>query len=247
MEDGCCSSSDTRLDASKEIGHDFPRTAHGNVPLLAGNAPTSYERSLVEGLHDVRLKRQFRRLADNIWKDFPSATGGTLLFAGVGSSSHIADVAGHLARQLSLPGDGDILLVDADATLRVLSQRFAATSNSGLAEVLQQKRSAATVVIPTAVANLWFLPFGQRLNERIPTASAEVKSLLTELRRTYRYVVVAAGTGGSLLHSLISRHCDGTYLVVQLGTADRQETADLAGHLTAAGARLLGCVATGVF
>ena len=100
----------------------FPEPLTATSTFLASNAPTSYERSLAEGLHDVRLKRQFRRLAENVWKDFPSATGGTLLYAGVGSSSHIADVAGQVARQLSLPGDGDILLVDADSTLRVLSR-----------------------------------------------------------------------------------------------------------------------------
>ncbi len=222
-----------------------PEPLSDTATLLAGQS-TDYERLLADGPQDPRVNRQFRRLADNIIKELPANEGGTLLFTGVGSSCHIADVAGYVARQLSLQPDVTVTLVDADPDLRTLSQRFDATDDDGLAEVLQEKLPVAAAVVPTVVKNIRFLPFGTRLGARQPATSQQVKSLLANLRSLSRYVVVATGTEQHLLRALISRHSDGTYLVVQLGMADRQRTTELAGHLTASGARLLGCVATGV-
>ncbi len=220
-------------------------------PLSTSLSPVSsslsdYDRALAEGPSDLRVNRQFRRLTDNIVREFPAGEGGTLLFAGVGPDNHIADVAGHVARQLAVQQDVAVVLVDADPDMKVLTQRFAAVQECGLAEVLDARLPLVTAILPTSVHNLRFLPFGDRLAARPALSSLHVKATLEQLRRLAQYVVVAAGMNRHLLHSLISRHGDGTYLVVQLGAADRQQTSELASHLTASGARLLGCVATGV-
>ncbi len=162
-----------------------PEPLSARSTLLEGES-TDYERWLADGPQDPRVHRQFRRLVDNIVKEFPAKEGGTLLFTGVGSSSHIADVAGYVARQLSLQPEVDTLLIDADADLKVLSQRLGAARENGLAEVLQEKLPVAAAVLPTVVRNLRFLPFGERLGARPPVTSQQVKAVLAQLKALSR-------------------------------------------------------------
>ena len=77
-------------------------------------------------------------------------------------------------------------------------------------------------------------------------SSHAVRDVVAEWKTNYRYTVVAAGTTLAKLTGWLARHCDATYMVVQLGEADRQHTSFVARALTAAGARLMGSVATGV-
>ena len=82
---------------------------------------------------------------------FPPDQGGTILFAGAGSSSHVADVAGHVAKHLTTVCHSDVMLVDADAADRVLTQRFAAGTEKGLVEALQDGTPAGRFAVSTAV------------------------------------------------------------------------------------------------
>ena len=118
---------------------------------------TTYEMCLALEHDDLRLQRQLRRLVDTIIGQFPAEQGGTLLFAGSGSSSHVADVAGSVARQLTTVTQGSVVLVDADGVDRVLTQRFAATTEKGLAEALQDGVPAGRFVVSTAVPRMAFL------------------------------------------------------------------------------------------
>jgi len=193
------------------------------------------------------VTRQFRLLTNNILKDFPRETGGTILFSGVGSDRHVADVAENVARQLAATLKiGTVALVDGDAETRTLTERLAGNGKAGLAEVLQRRLSSDYALAETAISGMRFLPFGDRREARNPISSDTVKAALADLRHMCTYTIVAAGTGLTKLHAMFGRHSDGTYLVVRLGAADRQDTSAAANYLTRAGARLLGCVATSV-
>ncbi len=140
----------------------------------------------------------------------------------------------------------EVILVDADAGQRVLSQRFAAATEKGLVDALQDRTPAGRFAVLTAVPRLAFLAFGESLVWRRTVAPESVRDLFAEWKRNYRYTVIAAGGELTHLTSLLARHCDATYLVAQLGQTEKQQAWELARELTAAGARLLGSVATGV-
>ncbi len=203
-------------------------------------------RPLPVSSQDRRVERQYRRLADNIMREFPASLGGTILFSGVGSSRHIAHVAEQVTHQLSVQAAVRVALVDGDPDTQLLSERLAVNGDCGLVEAIQQQTSVASALTATEVPNVDFLPFGDCCHASAPVANTLVRSVLDDLRQLCRYTVIASGTNTSPLCAMLSRHCDGMYLVVQLGMAGRQETADLASHFTRAGARLLGCVATSV-
>ncbi len=218
---------------------------HASTPTVDRNAPRSRQLP-VDPTQPLRVLRQLQRLADCIETQFPATTGGTLMFSGVGSRLHIACVAEHVARRLAEQRETEVVLVDGDTETRLLSERLAAGDNPGLAEVLQCRTTVASALIDTDAPKVRLLPFGDRRNARNPIASDTVESMLADLRRTFRYTVIVSGRVTSPLPALLSRFSDGTYLVVQLGAASRQDAVGLASQLTHAGGRLLGCVATGV-
>ena len=155
-------------------------------------AGTTYEMALANGLQEPRVGRQLRRLADNVAQDFPPITGGTLLLAGVGTSSHTADVAAQLGRHFTTTQQGDVILVDADATSRVLTQRFAATKERGLAEAIQDALPAARFALNTAIPRLRLLPFGDR---RFGAALCFERGGFRYHRRTWSSISVRCGGG----------------------------------------------------
>ncbi|MHB8970840.1 MAG: P-loop NTPase family protein [Pirellulaceae bacterium] len=223
-----------------------PQAAASAVASPTSSAGTTYEMCLALEHDEPQLARQFRRLLDAIIGQLPTEQGGTILFTGSGSSSHVADVAGQLAKQMTTECRSDVMLVDADAGQKVLSQRFAAASEKGLVDALQADTSAGRFAVSTAVPRMSFLAFGESLAWRRGVAHDAVRDVVAQWKRQYRYTVIAAGNELNRLTGLLARHCDATYLVVQLGQAEKHQTSQLARELIAAGARLLGSVATGV-
>jgi Mrp family chromosome partitioning ATPase len=200
------------------------------------------------GLHEPpapRVTRQFRRLITNMTREFPAELGGTLLLCGVGSSAHIANVATHTARQLAVQCHAPVTLVDANVERHVLTTQMAADNVVGLVEVLRNQGSLHDALRSTDLPSVSFLPSGGVGQDSDDVASDMVRNMLRQLRQACRYAIIAAPDRASRLQTLLGRHCDGTYLVVQLGTAERAETSQLSERLAHAGARLMGCVVTG--
>lgn len=207
---------------------------------------TRRNRSLQPHLHQTRISRQFRQLTDSILQEFSTGTGGTIVFTGIGSSRHVADVAEHVARQISLQLETSTVgLVDGNIETQILTERFAGSEKPGLAEILQRRSAVASTLYDTGISGVRFLPFGDRREARNPIMASAVTATLSELKQLCHYTVVAIGTAHHKLHAMLSRYSHGTYLIVQLGAASHQDIAEVSGFLNRAGARLLGCIATG--
>jgi Mrp family chromosome partitioning ATPase len=191
-----------------------------------------------------RVQRQFRRVAETVLREFPADVGGTVLFTGVGSGAHVADIAAQVAIRLVQQPDTVVTLIDADGAAQHLTERLACRGQAGLAELLQAEATVASTILATDVDNLHFIAFGDRRLTRNPIASGAVNPVLSKLRQDCRYIVLAAGIETTPLQAMLGRCSDGTYLVVQLGAAPREDTTALASFLSRAGARLLGSIAT---
>ena len=236
---------DSNVDVAPQLVESTATTVD-NKPRKQRSAGTTYEISLAQGIGSARLARQYRRLAENIANEFPTTRGGTLFLSGVGPTTHVADVAGQVAVELSHLADVDVLLVDADADRKVLTQRFAANSERGLSESLQESTLASSAVLHSAVPRLRFLPFGNVGLTRRTVAWQAVEGMLTDLRRNNRYVILASDGAHGPLAEAVSRYADGSYLLVQIGSSEISGISQAVSQLTAAGARVLGCIATGV-
>ncbi len=206
-------------------------------------APVPEDRAL-RFASDDRVTRQFRRVTEAVVCDFPLDQGGSIVFASAGTTRHVAELGWQVAQQLALRQVGTILLVDCDGTTHSLTERFGLTAEPGLAEVLQRAAPIASTAVTTGIDHLRLVPTGDRRLARNPLASDTVQQVLRGLRQQYRYTIVLTGMQRSNLLAMLGRHSDGTYLVVQLGAAKREDTSELANYLARAGARLLGCIAT---
>jgi Mrp family chromosome partitioning ATPase len=238
-----------QLDSTEEVAPkpvEPTATTVDNQPRKQRSAGTTYEVSLAQGIGSARLARQYRRLAENMANDFPTSQGGSLFISGVGPTSHVADVAGQVAVELSRLADVDVLLVDADADRKVLTQRFAASNERGLSESLLEGSLASSTVLHSAVPRLRFLPFGNVGLSRRTVAWQAVEGMLVDLRRNSRYVILASDGADGPLAEAVSRYADGSYLLVQIGSSEISGLNQAISQLTAASARLLGCIATGV-
>jgi Mrp family chromosome partitioning ATPase len=229
-------------DADEGLFGRDPAVGTGTAP----QAGTTYELALRQGGSDPRLARQVRRLAAAVTGEFPPEVGGIMLLGGVAAGGHVADVAGLLACALGEQYEQEVLLVDADGAQKILSQRFAATAEAGLAAAVHCDVVPRHTLVSSILPRLRFLPYGHSAIPRRVLERQTLQCVLTDLKRDFRYIVVAGGTTVDPLLKALGRCCEGTYLVIPLGQAERDRSAAVIQRLTACGARLLGAIVTGV-
>jgi len=129
----------------------------------------------------------------------------------------VSTVAANLAATLARPGDGQVLLIDADLRHPSVHQIFEARLSPGLADILANGQSSEAVFAPSPVQNLRILSAGTtdgNLSEMFD--SKGFINLLNSIKKDYRYVVVdlPAVKEASWAVRLASL-CDGVGLVVE--------------------------------
>lgn len=188
---------------------------------------------------------QYCELADAILDRCRTDRARALLFTspgdGEGKTSTLVPVAAVLADRLR----DEVLLVDANVRRPGLSRFFDLSSSLGLIDVLEGVGDWTEIVCKTSIPHLNVLP-----GSRIPAdgqwtiPAIKFASLLNELRSQYRLVLIDTP---SLVHPFaapMAKHCEGVYLVVQLGHTSRQAVRQAVKVLEGNGGVLLGGIVT---
>ncbi|MES1965251.1 polysaccharide biosynthesis tyrosine autokinase [Psychrobacter sp. AH5] len=84
-----------------------------------------------------------------------------------------------------------VLIIDADMRLGGLHKTFNMTQDNGLGDYLTQQTALATVIHPTTMDNIDFMPRGQ--HPKNPTSllsSDKFEQMMTELNEHYDYIVI---------------------------------------------------------
>jgi Mrp family chromosome partitioning ATPase len=192
-------------------------------------------------------------LAATVLGQLPSTDRAALLFTSAGDGEGKTDVLARLAAALAQRLQGNVLAIDGNSRSPELSARLGVQSAVGLIEVLAGTASWHDVVRPTAIRGLSVLPVGgaagnngDNSNSGNNTAGldpAALGTLLAELRNHYRLVLVDAAP---LLYpeaAPLAAWCDGTYLVVRLGSTPRRAVGEAAAAIEQCQGRLRGCIA----
>ena len=87
--------------------------------------------------------------------------------------------------------DKKILIIDADMRLGKLHKMFNITQDDGLGDYLTQDIVLETVVHPTSIDNIDFIPRGQHVHNASSLLSGDLfKQMMTKLNEHYDYIVI---------------------------------------------------------
>ena len=218
-----------------------PPGATGVSPMLRGVLPA--ETATVTAT--ASTADPYGLLAATVLGQLPSADRAALMFTSADDEGK-TDVLARLAAALAQRLQGNVLAIDGNSRAPELAARLGVQSAVGLPEVLAGTASWHDVVRPTAIRGLSVLPVGDNGGNGGNTAGvdpAALGKLLAELRNHYRLVLVDAA---SLLYpeaAPLAAWCDGTYLVVRLGSTSRRAVGEAAAAIEQCQGRLRGCIA----
>jgi Mrp family chromosome partitioning ATPase len=211
-------------------------------PPIAIRQPTLIERTVRRTLADPSRSEPFRQLAERFWSDLEPSGSRTVLLAGIGPASETHDVALHAAALLA--ERCEVLVVDADAAHRTLTCQLDLSDARGLADVVESDGNWSPWIAPTTLSGLRVLPFGKaRLRDAAASAN-RLAATLQALESDYRFVLIDGGRSSELAAATLARLCDATYFVVRLGETEAAMAQSAVRDFRAAGARILGCIAT---
>lgn len=140
-----------------------------------------------------------------------------LAITGSHDKEGVSTVAANLAATLARPGDGQVLLIDADLRHPCVHQIFEARLSPGLADILANGQSSEGVIVSSPVQNLRILSAGTadgNLSEMFD--SDGFINLLNSIKKDYRFVVVDLPAVNEASWAVrLARLCDGVGLVVE--------------------------------
>lgn len=224
-----------------------PAAAHADAPEAEASSAVS---QAAEPAHEVARalsplaeepKRQYRQLADNVLGRLASAGAAALMFTspgeGEGKTSTLVSLAAVLAEMVP----DEIVAVDANFHNPALAERFGVRAAGGLADVLTGAATWRDVVRKTSVPRLSVMPAGEAAAS---LQTDQLHPVLDALRSHYRFVLLDAASLFYPEVAPLSRLCEGTCLVVELGRTPRRAARQAVRLIEHCGGRVLGCVLT---
>jgi len=218
-----------------------PRATVRPAPPL--RQPTLLERAIRRTLAEPQRSEPFRQLADRLKADLDQVAGRSILIAGVGPASETHEVILQAAAILAEAGE-PILVIDGDSSRRTLTSQLELREGTGLAELAHGEEPDSDPICATSFDNLSVLPLGK---VRLPDPAAvanRLAAIVQSLEESYRLVIIDGGHTGERAAPALARLCDATYFVVRLGETEAAHAQSALRDFRAAGARLLGCIAT---
>jgi len=190
-------------------------------------------------------EEQYQDLAENVLAQLTPVRPAVLLFTSAGDGEGKTGTLASLAAALAGKVTEKILAVDANFRSPALAAHFGIRADKGLVEVLNGRASWRDVVQETGVDRLSVLPGGTfDTHDGSPPADVKLAPVLDSLRAGYRLVLVDAASLAYPEVAPISRLCEGTYLVVELGRTPRYAARQAVELIGQCGGRVLGCVLT---
>jgi Mrp family chromosome partitioning ATPase len=223
--------------ASSQTASPTPTAARTPAPQ------TLVERTTRRTLSDPHRAEPYRQVAERIVRDLAHVAGRSAVLAGVGSASNTSELVLIAAAALE-NASGSVLVIDGDTAHRSLTTQLDLSDARGLAELLRERDEPARYIRKLSVGGLSFLPIGKtRFPEPEPVAS-QLAALVQSLEAEYSLVLIDGGRTTELAAATLARLADATYFVIRLGHTEASVAQNALRDFRAAGARVLGCVAT---
>lgn len=212
-------------------------------PLPQLPPPTSGERLAKQALADPLRSSALKQLVERLEREIVQCDAKVVTLVGLGENSPTHELLLSVAMLLAEQGR-QILIVDADFSRRALTESFQAVQVAGLAELLRTHDPGDKLCRLTATRKLSFLPTGQLRHLDLAANALTLEETVRALTAENSLLLIDGGSSREAAATTLARLSDATYFVVRLGTIEADEAQAAASAFRAAGARLMGCVAT---
>jgi protein-tyrosine kinase len=206
--------------------------------------PSAFELVVRRTLNDSVRGQPLLQLGERLLRDTEHLAKKSLVMVGIGPDSATHETLLYAATVLAEKRRGEVLLVDADLARQKLSEALENTRETGLAELLRNDALPRASCRPTAVAGLSFLPAGLLRHADLAAAGTRLDAICKQLAADFAFVLIDGGRSEELAAAVLARLAEATYFVVQLGTVEMGAAQAALRDFRAAGARVLGCIAT---
>jgi hypothetical protein len=226
----------SRENAEKRFFTSAQSASGGTAPAAESNA--DLYSPLVSQPFSLRnfADEQVRRLIQRVFYPGWPKPARQVVFAGVDESQTTAAVCAHVVRHMAVQLRGNLCVVDADpetgGSQNTLQELISGTKRDPESGSNGNGRNG----------NLTFVPWAHVLGTNGSGEGVSIQSRLSELRRSFDYVVVNGPGGGSSLLTLLGQFADGVILIVEAHATRRAAAIQVKERLQAANARLLGVV-----
>ncbi len=210
-------------------------------------AKDTKERFFLVSNPDSSTAEAFRILRTALAFAAPSSKPKTLLITSAQASEGKSTIALNLAYVLAKSGK-KTLLMDCDLRRPVLHTIFETKRKPGLTDLIIDKVAIESVIIPTPVENLYFLPAGTTPPSPADLLNSNLtEELLSSLKQDFEYIIIDTPPVLIAADTLIlASKVDGVLLVVYAERTKRETVKDAMEVLQNTPGKLLGCVLNGV-
>jgi Mrp family chromosome partitioning ATPase len=206
--------------------------------------PCALEREIRRTLRDRTRALPLEEMAERLQRDILQNECKKLVFVGIGPASTTLETLLYASMLLADAGPKSVLLIDADPARQSLTTGLEYAKQSGLTELLANAERPARYCQLTATERLSFLPAGLARHTDLSTAGPRLEQLLEQLASDFSCLLIDGGRTTDLAATALARQTDAAYFVIQLGVVGTSEAQAALRDFRAAGARVLGCIAT---
>lgn len=221
---------------------------HGGLAPFLGQLPLAEEMS--EGFDPTEspaLVESVRMLRTVLLQRLAGDRSSVVMITGAGAGCGKTTFAILMAKSLARCGKR-VLLIEADLRKPSLSTKLRISGQVGLTGCLSQDVSPSEAIVAMDAPRFSVLPAGEQadLTGLEALANGVFESCLAQWRQEYDIILLDTPPVFPVADaSILSRHADGTIMVVRQGVCRRVEVADAYQDLLRSGARLLGTVFVG--
>jgi len=194
----------------------------------------------------ARIRQQYNAFRERLLLQSKGAqqTPQVLAVTGCHPGEGASTVAANLAAVLARPGDGGVLLIDADACHPSVHRIFKTKRSPGLTEALTNGQAVEDVILPSPVQNLDVLSAGAANGDPSEILNSNrLSALLESAKRNYRFVVIDLPTVNRASWAVrLASLCDGVALVVEAERSRREVVQRIKDQLIESKANILGVV-----
>ena len=189
---------------------------------------------------------QIKPICDSILERTPGCGAKIVTFASSEENEQLATTVMNTAVAIGAKNLGRVLVIDSDFDDRSLTLAIDSETSQGLADIGKGGNTIEQLIETTSLSGVDVLSVGVNKVANTPQLSTIVRKALSAVGNDYEYIFVNIGEAHSQVAKCWAEFTNGTFLLVNMGTTNREIAKSAVSLLNSYGARLIGCIVSTV-